>query len=44
MPADVAVLELADRPATYRDNNGIETLARRTFHQVMTLREGARVA
>jgi dihydroorotase len=44
MPPDIAVLELADRPEVYRDNNGVETRADRTFRQVMTLRQGARVA
>ncbi|MBM3946658.1 MAG: amidohydrolase family protein, partial [SAR202 cluster bacterium] len=44
MPADVAVLDLQDRPATYADNNGKTVEARQTFHQVMTLKDGAKVA
>jgi dihydroorotase len=44
MPADIAVLELTDRPVTYRDNNGQPVEAARTFQHVMTLREGAKVA
>jgi dihydroorotase len=44
MPADIAVLELADRPVTYRDNNGQPVEAARTFRHVLTLREGAKVA
>lgn len=44
MPADVAVLELLARPATFSDNNGKEVQARQTFHHFMTLREGAKVA
>ena len=44
MPADVAVLELQDRPATFNDNNGSPVQARQTFHHFMTLRDGAKVA
>jgi dihydroorotase len=44
MPADIAVLELADRRVTYRDNDGDPVHAQKVFQQVVTFRNGGKLA